>query len=210
MATIESHAAPAFKEREAARAPLALTRGIHHLVFNTDDMKMTIDFYCDVLGMRLIHGFKTEPGVAAAAGKRGNPPFECIRHYFFDMGNDSVLAFFELPKNGPKADRNAVGGMQHASFFVEKEADYNELIRRLKACGVEIYGPIRMTSGPGFSFYFFDPNGIRLEASCIPEGAAPVGVIKNVTQTKRQMRAELATLHDDPVWLEKVMAGLPE
>jgi tellurite resistance-related uncharacterized protein len=27
-----------------------LTRGVHHLVFNTDDMKMTIDFYCGVLG----------------------------------------------------------------------------------------------------------------------------------------------------------------
>jgi catechol 2,3-dioxygenase-like lactoylglutathione lyase family enzyme len=31
------------------------TRGVHHLALCTDDMKATIDFYVDVLGMPLIH-----------------------------------------------------------------------------------------------------------------------------------------------------------
>jgi hypothetical protein len=125
------------------------------------------------------------------------------------MGNDSVLAFFEMPKNSnPKADRDAVGGMQHTSFVVSKDSEYQELIRRLRANGVDFYGPIPMGSGPGFSIYFFDPNGIRLEVSCIEVGTP--SVIDNVTQTKRQILDELKTLHDDPNWLAKVTVGLPD
>jgi hypothetical protein len=33
-------------------------RGVHHLALCTDDMKTTIDFYVDVLGMPLIHAMK--------------------------------------------------------------------------------------------------------------------------------------------------------
>jgi catechol 2,3-dioxygenase-like lactoylglutathione lyase family enzyme len=51
-------------------------------------MKMTIDFYVGVLGMRLVHAMKVPPGVGTGPGNRGNPPFEEIRHYFFDMGRD--------------------------------------------------------------------------------------------------------------------------
>jgi catechol 2,3-dioxygenase-like lactoylglutathione lyase family enzyme len=47
------------------------TRGIHHLALCADDMKATIDFYVEVLGMPLV---------------RGNPPYEEVRHYLFDMG----------------------------------------------------------------------------------------------------------------------------
>ena len=37
------------------------TRGIHHLALNTEDMKMTIDYYVDVLGMKLVHAMKITP-----------------------------------------------------------------------------------------------------------------------------------------------------
>lgn len=188
--------------------PKPLMRGIHHLVFNTDDMKKTIDFYSGVLGMQLAHGFQVAPGGSKTAATRGNPPYECIRHYFFDMGNDSVLAFFELPKDAPKGDRNSLGSMQHVSFVVETDAQYQELMDRLRANGVDFYGPIKMTSGPGYSIYFYDPNNVRLEASCIEIGSP--SVIKNVTMTKSEMRKELTTLHNDPAWLDKVTAGLPD
>ena len=195
---------------EAAPESLSpLTRGVHHLVFNTDDMKMTIDFYCGVLGMKLVHALKTEGGITSVSKTRGNPPYENIRHYFFDMGNDSVLAFFEMPKNDvPKADRDAVGGMQHTSFVVTKESQYQEMMKRLKQNGVDFYGPIPMGSGPGYSIYFFDPNGIRLEVSCIEVGTP--SVIANVKQTKSEILQELKTLHDDPAWLATVTAGLPD
>src|SRR5438270_235978 len=38
-----------------------LSRGVHHLALNTDDMKMTLDFYLRVLGMPLVHALKVPP-----------------------------------------------------------------------------------------------------------------------------------------------------
>src|SRR5271165_2661561 len=97
-------------------------RGVHHLALNTDDMKMTIDFYANVLGMPLVHASRVPPGVGTKQN-RGNPPFENLRHYFFDMGNDSLLAFFEIPKGAkPKGDRDAIAAMQHCSFATSAEA----------------------------------------------------------------------------------------
>ena len=82
-------------DRAQARADDRISfYGVHHLALNTDDMKMTVDFYCDVLGMRLVHAMKVPPGLGTGPGNRGNPPFEEIRHYFFDMGRDGLLAFF--------------------------------------------------------------------------------------------------------------------
>ncbi|MFM7569517.1 MAG: VOC family protein, partial [Betaproteobacteria bacterium] len=62
------------------------SRGVHHLALNTSDMKMTIDFYSRVMGMPLIHALRVPPGVGAGPLNRGNPPYENLRHYFFDAG----------------------------------------------------------------------------------------------------------------------------
>ncbi|MEX0923691.1 MAG: VOC family protein [Rhodovibrionaceae bacterium] len=189
----------------------SLVRGVHHLVLTTEDMKETIDFYMAIFGMQLVHGFKTGPGVAAMSSERGNPPFEGIRHYFMDMGNDSVLAFFEFPKGKVgKNDRNTIGGMQHVSFCVEDGAEFEELQRRLRENDVPYYGPIKMTSGPGYSIYFFDPSGARIEASCDPDGEATKNIISHITQSKEELLSELRTLCSDEVWLEKVTAALPD
>ena len=40
-----------------------LSRGVHHLALNTDDMKMTLDFYLRVLGMPLVHAMKVPEGL---------------------------------------------------------------------------------------------------------------------------------------------------
>lgn len=68
-------------------------RGVHHLALCTDDMKGTVDFYVEILGMPLVHAMTVPPGLGTGPGNRGNPPYEAVRHYFFDMGNDSLLAF---------------------------------------------------------------------------------------------------------------------
>src|SRR6476660_10521815 len=110
---------------EQARRPLrsSTTRGVHHLALCTDDMKATVDFYVDVLGMPLVHAMKVPPGLGTGPGNRGNPPYEGIRHYFFDMGRDGLLAFFEMPKGAKeRGDRNALGAMQHVSFAVSPKS----------------------------------------------------------------------------------------
>ena len=119
--------------RENLRHPLVTPtlRGVHHLALCTEDMKATIDFYVDVLGVGrfigsqeqdgvprrllpapLVHPVNVPPGLGTGPGNRGNPPYEWVRHYFFDMGNDSLLAFFEIPKGKePVGNRNTIASM---------------------------------------------------------------------------------------------------
>ena len=44
--------------------------GVHHLALNTDDMKMTKDFYYGVLGMPLVHAMKVPPGLGTGPANR--------------------------------------------------------------------------------------------------------------------------------------------
>jgi hypothetical protein len=89
------------------------------------------------------------------------------------MGNDSLLAFFEIPKGKePAGDRNAIGAMQHCAFVVTLER-FREVETRLKSRGIDYRGPIPQLPGL-LGIYFYDPNGIRLEFACQPEdGEAP-------------------------------------
>ena len=185
------------------------TRGIHHLALNTEDMKMTIDYYVDVLGMKLVHAMKIPPGLGTGPNNRGNPPYENLRHYFFDMGNDSLLAFFEMPKGEKQVgDRDAIAAMQHVSFSMLPDA-FEALQLRLKERDIDTIGPLEVLPGV-FSVYFFDPNGIRLEASCQPADGKMPRIATAATQTKSQARAELATLTDDDDWINKRVAALPD
>jgi len=184
-----------------------LSRGIHHLALNTDDMKMTLDFYVGVLGMPLVHALKVPPGLGTGPGNRGNPPFENLRHYFLDAGGDSLLAFFELPKGAkPKADRDAIGTMQHVSFCVSEQR-FNDVKQRIEAHGLEYLGPINVGCDT-WSIYFYDPNGIRLEFS--HQGEAEPCVVDRWRQTREEALQELRTLNGDSAWLETMVAHLPE
>jgi catechol 2,3-dioxygenase-like lactoylglutathione lyase family enzyme len=175
----------------------AFTRGVHHLALCTDDMKKTMDFYVEVLGMPLVHAMKVPPGLGTGKGNRGNPPYEEIRHYFFDMGNDSLLAFFEIPKGKePQANRNAVGGMQHCAFVVTPPR-LAEIEQRLKSRGIEYIGPIPQLPGL-VGIYFLDPNGIRLEFACQPGDGDDQQVLKCTRQTEEELRIELQTLEKKP------------
>ena len=184
------------------------SRGIHHLALNTDDMKMTIDFYTRVLGMPLVHALKVPPGVGVGPGNRGNPPFENLRHYFFDAGGDTLVAFFEMPKGAKQlGDRDALAAMQHCSFSLTEER-FAEMITRLGSADVPIIGPLMVGAGT-HSIYFFDPNGIRLEFSYQAGDGDDVRVVERWTQTRDEALAELRTMTDDAAWLAEVTAHLP-
>jgi catechol 2,3-dioxygenase-like lactoylglutathione lyase family enzyme len=181
----------------------SFTRGVHHLALCTDDMKKTVDFYVEVLGMPLVHAMKVPSGLGTGPKNRGNPPYENIRHYFFDMGNDSLLAFFEIPKGKEsQSNRNAIGGMQHCAFVVPPKR-FAEIEQRLKARHIEYIGPIPQLPGL-VGIYFMDPNGIRLEFACQPEDGAEQEVIAGNTQSKEELRNELQTLGSSD-WAEQVL-----
>ena len=183
--------------RKRSKPAAVATRGIHHLALNTDDMRMTVDFYTRVLGMPLVHAMKVPPGLGKGPGNRGNPPYEEIRHYFFDMGNDSLLAFFEIPRGAePKVKRDAIGGMQHVAFAVTAK-QFAAIRKRLREANVAYDGPIDVLPGL-VSIYFFDPNGIRLEACCQPKAGDRPRVVGSVAQTRADARQELASI--EPAW----------
>jgi hypothetical protein len=125
------------------------------------------------------------------------------------MGNDSTLAFFEIPKGKePQGNRNAIGAMQHCAFTVTREK-FREIEERLKRHGVAYNGPIRQLPGMD-GIYIFDPNGIRLEFACQPDDGEDPHVVECVAQTKAEAAAEMSDLPGvDEAWLREMTAALP-
>jgi catechol 2,3-dioxygenase-like lactoylglutathione lyase family enzyme len=193
---------------KASEAGKPLLRGIHHLALVTDDMKATLDFYVRVLGMPIVHGLRTP--VARGAHGAGTPPYASIPHFFLDMGGDSLLAFFEYPKTAPKVDRDALGAMQHVSFACGPRR-HREILERLKANGTEITGGPLVSIPPAIvSFYFFDPNNIRLEIVCDPrnDDEEDLQVIRSCRMDEAEMRAQLADIGGEQVWVDDMIAAL--
>ena len=132
--------------------------GVNHLAMATGDMDKTIRFWRDLLGMRLVAGL----------GRKG------YRHYFFQISEDDLLAFFEWPgvePATPKDHGRPVKGpfiFDHVSFGVSAEDELWELKDRLEAAGF----PASDVIDHGFihSIYAFDPNGIPIEFSHNVEG----------------------------------------
>jgi catechol 2,3-dioxygenase-like lactoylglutathione lyase family enzyme len=186
---------------KAHESDLVSTRGIDHLAFVTDDLPVTMDFYTRVVGMRLVHVRRVP-----FERDRGQPPYDNLRHYFFDMGNDSLLAFFEYPKGLARSNRDLPGGMQHVAFHVPMER-FDAVVERVRGHGVNVIGPVSL-GGRFWSAYFFDPNGIRLEFAT-SRTTRPVGVVDSVRQTEEEARAELETLFDDPKLVDEWLAKMP-
>ena len=74
------------------------------------------------------------------APNRGQPPYEDLRHYLFNMGGDQLLAFFKYPKDVDRANRDYLGGMQGLAFNVEREA-LDTPVGHVRSCGVEVARP---------------------------------------------------------------------
>ena len=177
------------------------TRGIDHLAIVSDDMPTALDFYTRVMGFQLVHARRVP-----FEADRWQPPYDNLRHYFFDMGNDSLFAVFEYPKGLPKQVRDHVGGMQHVAFHVPPEK-FDAMIERVKGCGVHVIGPVPL-GGRFWSAYFLDPFGIRLEFATDRSGTAR-SVVESVRQTEAEARAELETLFSDPKEVEKWLRHMP-
>ncbi|MEY2403833.1 MAG: hypothetical protein QOD38_1384 [Acidimicrobiaceae bacterium] len=129
-------------------------RGVNHLALITNDMDATVRFYHGVLGARLV-------------AHLGNHAF---RHYFFEVGPEQTVAFFEYKQSPVKAFAKPAGvpdaraiQFDHLSLNLSDERALEDLQARLKENGCEVtdivdHGFVR-------SVYFNDPNGIALEAS---------------------------------------------
>ena len=130
--------------------PASSARGLHHFAVVARDLEETVRFYQGVLGFPLTELFE-------------NRDYPGSTHFFFDIGNGNLLAFFDFPglDVGPYAE--VLGGLHHIAISVEPAA-WERLRGRLDEAGVEY------VQESGTSLYFRDPNGARLELIADPLG----------------------------------------
>jgi glyoxylase I family protein len=116
---------------------------IDHVGINTHDMEATLQFYCGVLGMQLVRTTRTPDG---------------RRHYTIAIGGGNAFAVFddaELPAPGERQH------IHHLALPVATLEEFDTAYQRLKDHGITVTEIIER--GYGKTFYFHDPNGIRLQ-----------------------------------------------
>ncbi|WP_067178587.1 VOC family protein [Microtetraspora niveoalba] len=130
--------------------PPSSARGLHHFALLSSDPERTIRFYQDLLEFPLTEIFE-------------NRDYKGSNHFFFDIGNGNLLAFFDLPGLDLGPYQEVLGGVHHIAISVEP-ATWERLRGKLEAAGV----PHQIESGA--SIYFRDPDGARLELLADPLG----------------------------------------
>ncbi len=123
--------------------PESSARGVHHLALLCTDVERTIAFYQDLLEFPLTELFE-------------NRDYRGSTHFFFDIGNGNLLAFFDFPGLDLSPYAEVLGSMHHLAISVtaEKQA---YLRSKLDAAGIEILFE------HDTSIYFNGPDGERLE-----------------------------------------------
>jgi catechol 2,3-dioxygenase-like lactoylglutathione lyase family enzyme len=130
--------------------PASSARGLHHFAVVARDVEETIRFYQGVLEFPLTEIFE-------------NRDYPGSNHFFFDIGNGNLLAFFDFPGLALGQYAEVLGGLHHIAISVEPQ-QWQRLKGRLNDAGVEY----QLESET--SMYFRDPNGARLELIADPLG----------------------------------------
>ena len=136
--------------RPAGQRPASAARGLHHPALGRRDVERTVRFYQDVLRFPLTELIE-------------NRDYPGSSHFFFDIGNGNLLAFFDFPGLDVGPYQEVLGGLHHLAISVAPER-WRELVAALEAAGVphEIHSEV--------SVYFADPDGARIELIADPLG----------------------------------------
>ncbi|MGF1543122.1 MAG: VOC family protein [Parvularculaceae bacterium] len=138
-----------------SQSPPPRLRGFHHVAYRCRNAKETVEFYQKTLGA-------TFQLAIAEDHVPSTGDYDPYMHIFLDIGNDNVLAFFELPEQPDMdRDRNTPVWVQHIAMRVDNVDALLAAKTRIEAAGVDVLGPTN--HGIFKSIYFFDPNGHRLE-----------------------------------------------
>lgn len=134
--------------RPRGQRPASSARGLHHFAVLCSDVDRTIRFYQDLLEFPLVELFE-------------NRDYRGSTHFFFDVGHDNYLAFFDFPGLDLTPYREVLGGLHHIAISVSPET-WKRLVAKLEAAGIETH--IVNDS----SAYFPGPDGERLELLTFP------------------------------------------
>ena len=145
---------------------------IHHVAYRCKDAKETVKFYQDILNMDLLVCIAEDK---VPSTKEPNP----YMHVFLDAGAGNILAFFEITgEKEMSRDLNTPIWVQHIAFRVADEAALLEAKKELEDKGVEVLGVTE--HGIIRSIYFWDPNGHRLELTCVTGSAGQMAELKKI------------------------------
>ena len=136
--------------RPADERPASSARGLHHTALVSSDVEQTVRFYQDLLEFPLTELIE-------------NRDYPGSSHFFFDIGNDNLLAFFDFPGLDQGPYKEVLGGLHHLAISVERSR-WERLRDKLTAAGVEF------AEHSGVSLYFRDPDGARIELIADPLG----------------------------------------
>lgn len=145
-------------------------RRIYHTSFTVSDMDRSLEFYRDLLGMKVVGDQGGRGGYLATV--TGFPEVD-LRVVFLKTTETSEdlleLIEYRAPK-GEKADvRTCNSGAAHLCFEVD---DIHEEYERLKSAGVRFKSPPNPIPGGrhrgGYLVYMLDPDDITLELMQLP------------------------------------------
>ncbi len=131
--------------------------GVHHIAYACRDIEETTRFYEEVIGFPLVN-------VVIDSNDDGG----FMRHAFFDTGDSTYLAFFDMhgfgEKEGWTPKVSGVNGLPlwvtHIAFRAD-EARQNAVKTRLEEANLKPL--MEIDHGWCHSLYIKDPNGIMIE-----------------------------------------------
>ncbi|AZK47927.1 VOC family protein [Paenibacillus lentus] len=112
--------------------------GFSHVTINVSDLDRSLDFYCNLLMMKLRHQGKADA--------------------YLEWGS-AWICLIQRPGLNKKIEKGM--GVDHVAFYINED-DFQEAVSVIERKGVTIVrGPIKR--GKGWSINFLDPDGIELE-----------------------------------------------
>jgi catechol 2,3-dioxygenase-like lactoylglutathione lyase family enzyme len=150
ISAIDAERARLREAHVATDRPPSSARGIHHTALLCTDVARTIHFYQDILEFPLTEIVE-------------NRDYRGSNHFFFDLGNGNLLAFFDFPGLDLGPYQEVLGGLHHIAISVTRES-WEHLRDKLDTAGVEYL------QESGSSLYLRDPDGARVELISDPLG----------------------------------------
>jgi len=149
---------------------MATPNGINHLAIMTGDIKTQIEFFSDILGLKLValywmhnvdqtwHGFMELNAVSSVAFVQS----PAVNEIEIEVGRTHA---------GNPTNFSAAGTMQHVSLNVDTDEELYAMRDRIRSKGIPVLGPL----DHGFckSIYFAGPECLTLEISASPSAINP-------------------------------------